>query len=104
MVEHTTIAINRLNKGRLDALKRKGETYNDVLVRIINESLSAETKAKLDELRGPSESYDEEIGRILSAGKIDRSELWVSRLLAHKARSRIKFKGEKIVIEDWSGE
>jgi hypothetical protein len=103
MAELTTIAVSRRIKKRLDKLRGKGESYNDVLEALLRDSLSQEVKAQLDELRNPSEGYDDVIRGILSAGRLDPDELRVSRFLARRARDRIEFKGDRVRIKDWKG-
>lgn len=104
MVELTTIAVSRRTKERLDKLRRKGESYNDILEALLHDSLSGGTKAELDELRGSLESYDDVVRGLLLAGRVEPDELRVSRFLARLARSRVEFEGDKVRIKDWRGE
>ena len=96
----TTIAVSRRTKARLDKLRGKGESYNDVLEALLRDSLSQETKAQLDELRAPSESYDDVVRGILKADRRDPDEVRAFLLLADLRRARVRREGERIVVPE----
>ncbi len=100
MAELTTIAVSRRVKRRLDELRGKGESYNDLIDALLRDSLSRDVKAQLDELRGSPESYDDVVRGLLEAGRRDPDEVRAFLLLADLRRTKIRQEGEKIVVPE----